>query len=422
MSAILPTLWKPGKLVRDTLILGTGLGLRALSQALVFLTIARILGSEGYGAFSAALAVAGVWVNFCGLGGHVILMRDVARDPERFSHSWALALAALGLGMVPVMLLYLASAWWLLESIPWSLILPLGLGELIFLPFVNAAVCAYQGFERMGRSARMILAPVLARLAAAVILAGMVFWYPAVVPLTLWGWLYAGASLLTAIYVHYRVHRDLGRPVWTSRGKLGPYLASGLPFSFLGGAHKLYVDADKFLLARLTSLDVTGVYSAGYRFVDLAFLPLHALISAAAPRLFRAGSRGTGHALRASLPLLWPSLLYALAVGIGLSLAAPLIPYLLGQSYEVAVIVVRWLAWLPLVNLPRLLLQRSLVTSDAQVLGMITVLAGALVNIVLTVWWIPRWGWQGAAAATYVAEVLMVLILLGMIALRIRKV
>jgi len=73
--AFLPLSWRPGKLARDTVILTTGLGLRALAQGLVFVIVARVLGSQGYGAFSAALAIAGVWVHFCGLGGHVILMK-----------------------------------------------------------------------------------------------------------------------------------------------------------------------------------------------------------------------------------------------------------------------------------------------------------------------------------------------------------
>jgi len=417
--ALLPLSRKPGKLARDTVILTTGLGLRSLAQAAVFVVIARVLGSEGYGAFSAALAVAGVWVHFCSLGGQVVLIRDVARDPESFPRSWAQTFTALGLGTVPVLLVYLASIRWLLPEIPWSLAVSLGLGELLFFPFANAAACAYQGFERMGRSARLMLAPVLLRLLAAFCLLAAVLRQPQADALTLWGGLYAGAALLGMLYAHYRVWRDLGRPVWPGWKGLGAFLRAGLPFTLTGGAHKLYVDADKFLLAGLATLEATGHYSAGYRLVDLASLPLYSLLAAVTPRLFRAGGRDRREALLAVLRLVAPAVAYCLAVAALLTLAAPWVPLLLGEAYLGAVAIIIWLAWLPLVSLPRLLLNQTLFTSDAQHLGMGVLLLGALVNISLNLWWIPLWGWWGAVAATYAAELAMILILLGMISWKI---
>ncbi|MBW1738037.1 MAG: oligosaccharide flippase family protein [Deltaproteobacteria bacterium] len=419
--AFLPLSWRPGKLARDTMILTTGLGLRALAQALVFLIVARVLGSQGYGAFSAALAIAGVWVHFCGLGGHVILMRDVAQDPASFPESWALTLAVLGVGTIPVLILYLASARWLLPGIPWILVASLGLGELVFWPFANAAACAYQGFERMGRSARLMLAPVLLRLVAAVLLLAAVFQRPGTDCLILWGGLYAGASLLGALYAHYRVRHDLGRPLWAGWRGLGAFVGAGLPFALIGGAHKLYVDADKFLLARLATLEVTGHYSAGYRLVDLAFLPLHGLLNAAVPRLFRAGAGGVVRTLRAVGPMFGPPVGYAAAAVGGIFVFAPLIPRLLGAEYAESALVVRWLLLLPLLSLPRLLLQRVLGVSNAQKLGMIAVMAGAMVNAGLNLWWIPLWSWRGAVVSTYAAELAMILILSGMIGSRIWK-
>jgi len=408
MSVLASLTWRPGKLARDTVVLGTGMGLRALSQALVFLIVARLLDARGYGAFSTALAVAAIWSNVCGLGGHAILVRDVARDPTRFSRSWTLTLVAFGLSILPVLLLYLISVRWFLPQVPWALMLALGLGELVFWPLANVAIYAYQGFERMGRSARMMLTPVLARLAAALGLLLAVVREDVGDRLVLWGGLYAAASLAAAAYAHYRVARDLGQPQWPGRRELVAHIRAGVPFSLLGGAGKLYLDADKFLLARLAGLETAGLYSAGYRFVDLAFLPLHALIAAAVPRLFRAGADGTAHSLRAALPLFGPALAYAAAAGLGVFLAASLIPRLLGDSYEGAVPVVQWLAWLPLVTFPRLLMQSALATSDRQTMGMMIVSLGALANIGLNLWWIPLWGWRGAIAATYAAELVMV--------------
>ncbi len=404
--------WRPGKLFRNTAILGTGMGLRTLSQAMVFLLVARLLGSKGYGAFSATLALASVWSNFSGFGGHIILLRDVARDPDRFSKSFALTLTTVGIGVLPTLSLYFFTAWWFLDQVSWSLIVPLGLGELVLWPFANVTAYAYQGFERMGRSARMTLTPAFSRLVMALVFAVLILWQPKINRLILWGWLYAVASLFAVCYTSYRVFHDLGRPTWPGWEGFISHFRAGLPFSFLGSAQKLYLDADKFLLAKMTSLNIVGVYSAGYRFVDLTLMPINSLIAAAVPRLFRAGSEGTHQTLRAVLQLLKPAVTYAIIIGIGLNVAAPLVLCLLGESFETAVSVVRWLAWLPLLTAPRLLLQSAFATGDKQETVMFVVFLGALINIVLNLWWIAHWSWKGAVAATYVAEISMIVIYL----------
>lgn len=408
--------YRPGKLARDTLVLSAGLGLRAAAQVGVFLIIARLLESEGYGAFSAALALAGAWGCFVGLGGQVILIRDVAREPSRFGRSFAVSLASLGLSLLPLGGLYLFSVHWLLPELPWLVVAGVGMGELVFLPLVLLIACAYQGFERMGRSARIQLIPVLARLAGAGLLAILVFWFAATDDLLLW-WavLYAAASGLAAWYVIALAHRDLGGPVWPGWPSLRAHLRAGLPFAFLGSAQKLYVDADKFLLAGLSTLGAAGLYSAGYRFVDLAFLPLYSLLTAAGPRHFRAGIEGTSHALKGVASLAVPALGYCLVVGIGLTLLAPFLPWLLGREYEGTVAVVQWLAWLPLVSLLRLLLNQVFVVSDGQGKGAVVLVSGALLNMGLNVWWIPLWGWQGAALATFVTEGSMAILLLSLL-------
>ncbi len=403
---------RPGRLFRNTALLGTGMGLRTLSQALVFLLVARLLGSKGYGAFSATLALASVWSNFSGFGGQIILLRDTSRDPDRFSNSLGLTLATVGISILPTLSIYFFTAWWFLDRVSWSLIVPLGLGELVLWPFANVTVYAYQGFERMGRSARMTLTPAFSRLVMGLVFAVLILLQPNINRLILWGWLYALAALSAACYTSYKVLHDLGRPAWPGWKGLISHLRAGLPFSFLGSAQKLYLDADKFLLAKMTSLTVVGVYSAGYRFVDLTLIPINSLIAAAVPRLFRAGVEGTNQTLRAVLHLLKPAIAYAIIIGIGLNVAAPLILYLLGESYETAISVVRWLAWLPLLTAPRLLLQSAFATGDKQKTAMFVVLLGALINIVLNLWWIALWSWKGAVTATYVAEISMIVIYL----------
>jgi O-antigen/teichoic acid export membrane protein len=408
-------MWKPGKLARNMVVMSFGFGLRAVAQAIVFLVIARILGVEGYGAFVAVLAIASALSGLCGLGAHVLLVRDVACSAESFSRSWGFTLAALGWGIPVVFLFYLAISQAVIpDSIPFTVIICIGIGELILWPLANATVFAYQGYEHMGRASRMMLAPVVARLVSALFFLLVSKWLT-VDPLLSWSFLYALSGLITVLYVHRCVIYDLGRPVFPAKRQLLKYVQESIPFSFWAIAEKLYVDVDKVMLARLVTLETAGIYSAAYRFVDMAFLPLYSLLNVAAPRFFRAGQTGISNAMAYSVRIFIAPFLYGIFVGVILFYGAPLLPYLTGEDYTEVIHVTRWLAWLPVMTLPRIITQYALATSGFQRIGAAIIFSGAVMNVILNCWWIPMWGWRGAAAATYAAEVLMSLLMFGVV-------
>jgi O-antigen/teichoic acid export membrane protein len=400
--------WRPGQLAKNTVVVTSGMGLRAVSQAVVFLVCARVLGVSGYGAVVAILTLASVLSNFSGLGGHVLLVRDVSRRPESFPESWGHTLAALlvGIGFVfPVYLL--ASVWLLPQNIPWSATIILGIGELIFWPLANVATYAYQGYERMGRASHMMLAPVVFRLIAALIFLAFNTWARIESPLLVWSVLYTLAMAVSALYMHLKVWKDLALPRWGRGTDFRKRIREGIIFSVWGLAEKMYVDADKLMLARLASVDATGLYSAGNRVVDFLFLPLYALLNAAAPRFFRAGYDGTQGALKYAKQVAPTTIVFGAVAGLSLFVAAPLLPIVLGDDYAPAAEITRWLCWLPLVSSPRLLLQYALATSGRHKIGMIAVAIGGGANVLLNFWLIAPFGWRGAVGATYTAEILM---------------
>lgn len=405
--------WRIGKLARDTVVMSLGTGLRAAAQAIVFIIIARILGRAGYGAFVAVLSTASFLSGLSGLGAHVLLVRDVARAPERFSTSWGMTLAAIAISAPMIFLIYLAISYAVLpQGISIHVILLFGASEVILWPLTNVAAFAYQAHERMGRASRMMLAPVISRLGSAIAFLVIERWHLAE-PLLTWAIFYTSAAAISVTYVHHCVLRDIGKAIFPTPSQLVSYVQESLPFSFWAIAEKLYFDADKVMLARFGSLSAAGVYSAGYRLVDLAFLPLYAMLNVVAPRFFRAGDNGLHSALKYALRISLGPLAYAFVAGACLYIFAPLLPLLLGEDFRDAVKAVRFLAWLPAITLPRILLQYALATSNHQKTGAVCVVFGAIVNIGLNLTWIPVWGWRGAAAATYVSEIIMSLVVFG---------
>ena len=97
---------------------------------------------------------------------------------------------------------------------------------------------------------------------------------------------------------------------------------------------------------------------------------------------------------------------YSALVGVGLFVAAPILPYILGTSFASAVNALRWLCLLPLVQTVHLLYGDALGNRPAGREGLLQ-LGTAGVNVGLNLWLIPRYSYRGAAVASIVAEGLL---------------
>lgn len=409
-------MWRPGRLATATLAMTWAIGLRTIFQALVFLIVARGLGAESYGGFAAVLAIAGTFGTFSGLGVQSLMIRDVSRDPASFSKAWGRVLGATWMSAPILFGAYCLLAWAILPAVSWTVIALLGVAELLFAPLALASVRAFQSHERMHRAARLVLLNVVPRLAAALLFAGLTFAFPADLRLSIWSMLYALASLAAAVIGVRLVHRELGPP--TGAGTKTTRLGEGIAFALNGTALKLYAEIDKAMLARLGTLEAAGAYSAAYRLVDMAAVPLQALFASTTPRFFAAGESGTGAAIRYAIRILPLPLLYAGGLGAVLFFSADLLPRILGSSFTQSVDALRWLAWLPLLGTLRRLPQAALNASGRQRAATIATVFGAVLTIALNLWTIRRWGIQGAVAATYCAELAMLSILLANVVLR----
>ena len=285
----------------------------------------------------------------------------------------------------------------------------IGLADLIFAPIGLSAITAYQGHERFGRAAHLSLIPVLPRLAGALALLPLTLVFPDDMRLSVWAFLYAVAAFAAARYAWRMVRKDLGpadKPSWLY---VWSSLREGIAFAFGGAALKIYADIDKMMLARLATMEAAGAYSAGYRVADLTTVPVLSLLTAAMPRFFRAGEGGVHATLAYAHRILLVPFTYSILAGIGLYLCAGILPLLLGATYADAVPALQWLAWLPVVSLPRLLLQTLLIGGNRQNYAVNILAGGGIFNIALNMWLIPLWSWRGAVTATYAAEIAMAL-------------
>jgi len=184
-------------------------------------------------------------------------------------------------------------------------------------------------------------------------------------------------------------------------------IREGLYFSFSASVQTIYNDIDKAMLARLSTLEATGIYAAAYRIMDVSLIPVSAVLTAAYPKFFRLGVDGIQATLRYAKPLMYRALAYASLVAVGLLISAPIVPHILGMEYRLTAEALCWLAVLPLIKAAHFFLGDALTGAGYQ--GLRTAIGSgvAAFNVSINMWIIPKYSWRGAAVSSIASDALL---------------
>lgn len=391
--------WRPGSYLRASGELFGWLLLRAFALAVMVLLLARLMGAEGYGVFVAVLAVVGFFTPLAGLGLGGLLLRDCAKEPETLPQSLGMALALWWpSALVFTLLAVLTTAWLLPLSIPFYVLAIFAFSEVVATSFIELAGRVEQSQYHVRTFGCLLAGLPVARLAG---LLGYILLLPP--DTTGWLWVYAVTSLAYTAAVAWRLMVRY-RPVWPVRREWSMARES-LPFTMGALSFRLQGEFNKPLLAQ-TSYGYAGNFSVAQRVVDLTNLPLQAMQEALWPRLYASDSPQRR---------LWTTgaLLIALALfcGVIIFLSAPLLTYLLGGGYEGAVGMMRWLAWLPAIQVLRNVMNFRLTAPERTHLLTWVYVFTTITSVLLAVWLIPIYGMDGAAIAAYGNECALLLAL-----------
>lgn len=391
------------KLARNTGWMLLGQGLKLVVQGLYFAVIARALGVKNYGAFVGVVGLVGIVSPFTTLGSTNLLVKNVARDGAQFKKNFGLALlTTLSLSVVLFGLVVLISHFLLPATIPLGLVMFIAASDLFGVNI--GAICSYAflAFERLKWTASINVLLSATRLAAALILVTL-YHSPSA---SQWGIFYFGSTSLVAIVSLGLVLVKLGVPVF-SLSRTAAEFREGIYFSVNGGAATIYNDIDKAMLARLGTLEATGVYGAAYRLIDVSLAPVSSLLSAASPGFFRAGEGGIFPAIEYGKPLVLRALGYATLTSIALLSGAGILPYVLGGEYRLTVEALRWLAVIPMLKAVHFFLSDVLTVTGYQWLRTSIYVGVAVFNVLINLWIIPAYSWRGAAWSSIASDALL---------------
>ena len=389
---------------RNTVWMFFGQGLRLVIQAAYFIEIARSLGASNYGAFIGVVALVGIAYPFGALGGGNLLVKNVARDKTLFAPYWGRALVVTAASSSVLLIVVLCVSHFVLPaSIPLRLVLLVAGADLVGLNIIGICGQAFQAFERLNWTATINALISASRLTGAVILIGIQP-HPSALQ---WGYIYFCSTSAVAITASLFVRAKLGAPRFTWPHSMAE-MREGFYFSSSLSAQTIYNDIDKTMLARLSTLDATGIYGAAYRLIDVSFAPISALLYSTYPNFFRAGAKGIGSSFSYAKPFLLRALTYSSAICVVILLAAGIVPYILGPEYARATEALRWLAPLPVLRGLHYFLSDSLTGAGHQGVRTAIQAGVAAFNVLINLWIIPAYSWRGAAWSSIASDGLLV--------------
>lgn len=374
------------------LMRGTGF---VLSFVLV-MAIGRILGREGLGVYTLATAFLQVFVLIPNFGLDTLAIRDVARDRRRAGSYFAEMMGAKLALTLPACLLMLGAVELLHYPPETTTAIRLLCLALLADPLAEAAAAVYQGFERMefmtmasGGMKIVVTGVSLALLARG---AGVVDVLVVQV---------AGSFAVIPVHLLLLRRLSLRIPQRPSRAGMMTLLHEAYPLFLTNLVGLLYFRMDVVMLSKLRDEAEVGLYGAAYSVLRALVMIPSIFVTAIYPVLSRLyGNDG------ASLRRLCDTAFrYQLAVGLplvaGLSTLAPETMHLVyGDDFAPSGPALRILIWTLFFFFTNTLLGYMLFTAGKQRSFLSIKLIALAVNGVANAILIPRYGIQGAAAAT----------------------
>lgn len=397
------------KLAKNTMWMSATGSMVLGMQAVYFVLIARALGPNDYGAFAAAVSLVSVVGPFASWGMGNLLIRNVSRNHSLFEECWGNALlVTLVLGTLFASGIILSTRVIFHSRIPVSILFFVAISDLIFFRTLTVATYCFQAFEQMNWTGVLNVQTFALRLAAAVYLVRFI----AKPTAADWALFYLLSTAVACAVSCAAVFLRLGgvRLNWQ---RLKTEFPRGVYFSLGNSSGSLHNDLDKVLLARLSDLQVTGLYAAAYRIVDAVSQPIAALSFAAYGRFFVHGENGMAGSRRFATKLLPASALYGVLVWISLLMGAPFVHYVLGTRYLMVGNILWWLAPIPLLRSFHYLAGNAMTGAELQSLRTALQFMVVAVNLGLNWIFIPLYSWRAAAGASLVCDSLLLLITWG---------
>lgn len=368
--------------------------------ALVIFFLARGLGVDIFGQYSFALSFVGFFSLFTNYGFSNLIIRDVAKDRTKTSKYINNILGIkIAFGIISLVSLFIIS---LFINKPTGVLIAMyvfGI-ELVVTSFTNTLRSVFHAYEIMEFDS---ITKIIEKTIWAILLLFLIFNKLSLINVAL-------ATLVSAIlglvitYIFFKrkifdINISYDKKIWKK------IIISATPFAITGLFALINFRIDQVMLSFLTNDLTVGLYSAAYKIIDILSILPSLLLASLYPvfSVLYYKNKPLFHkifnlSLRYSITLAFP-----IVVGIHL-LSNNIIMLAYGDAYIDSVPVLKILIFISLISFINTPLFVVLNAIGKQKITMINAGFTALVNIIMNIILIPKYGIMGAAFSTIISE------------------
>jgi O-antigen/teichoic acid export membrane protein len=376
------------------LVRGLGMGM--------MIVLARYLGPEPYGIYQRSEAFVFLFSIVVNLGLDMILTREVARHPARASEYFSGIVVCKALtGLVAyALVISIAAARGYSGDFLWGI----RVFGIVLLANSLSETCSavFQGLQEMRYMA-------LAQIAAQGIFLTLGLTFVLMGRSLHWilGALVLG-SLVQCAFSATVLRRSFHlRWIFPGFATVRFLLRESIPLALAASFALIYQQIDAVLLGEFKGNAEVGWYKAGAKFLLVFTVLRDSLMVSIYPVFASLGASDRPRLATLLSRVVRYQMGIALYFVLGFVLLSRLAPALLGADYHNSGSMLPILGWILLPQTISIACGRALIASGDQARMMFSTFSSLAVNVALNVWWIPRYGIMGAAAAGVASEIVV---------------
>jgi O-antigen/teichoic acid export membrane protein len=369
----------------------------------MFIGVARLYGPESFGQFTLAHTYLSTFYLLADFGFEAFLTREIARDRLRVIESVQALMPLKFIFSVLAMLTMcmVALAWHFPPSVQgmmvaFSISILASAGSAFFFAM-------FKGLEEFHQEARISLLQNVMLLVFLIIAGTLAFQVQTIV------WIFVATRFLGFFIVLHKARRVF-RPVnfSVSFAGLKSVISKELPFAVFLLCGTLYFQLDTLLLGYMTNEEVVGVYQAVFKLIAFALVSIDVLVQAMFPMLSRLNVE-SARKWTVAVRFLGKTLVF-----LGMLFGFPMLLYpkevlfmVYGKDgYDASIPILRVFALIFIVRSAGEVYALMLTTGNNQLSRTYIVVALTVINLVMNLLMIPRFGAFGAALVSLATNVL----------------
>jgi len=398
--------------VRDRKVLITNIlsltGSRYANMAIGFahfIVLARCLGVKELGVFVTIQTVLFFGGGLQTFGMMPVVIRNVARD-----HSLAGAYVQ-SFNFVSVILSLVFSAvtpavfYWLGFSMDIIVLIAVSCLSLVFISVFTATRALFRAFERMAAIAGVETLFSLIQAAAGIVLLLAGFRLSAMIGLL---FIAAAARAVVALWLQKRAFPNLNKRL--DLGLCGRMLKEAGPIAVIRIFDMVNRRVDLLMVSAMQSMSAAGFYGVATRAINVSSVPMQSFGEALLPHISVRSAHSMDAVRRTYEKTLeaWMMISFPTAILVTV-LAEPVVAIAFGREFLAggtpdAIRILIWSLCFDALAGPA---RATLLASDAKMWQCVPWMAGIVgVNVILNLFWIPKWSFIGASYSTLLCSVL----------------